>query len=224
MESHFGRGPFKRTGSFGNGISVANFSDVDYIAVLPDHNVTQDSERMLKQVRHVLHRRFPRTDVQRSCPAVLIPFGQRKEEDTEVVPARYIGQRNGKLHVFAIPNCSGGWMPKSPETQNAYVTRIHQARGQKVKLLIRFIKAWGYARQVPISSFYIELFVARYAADQHDIVYGADVVGVFNEMERSGLAPVSDPTGVSGKVPACGSKSNIKTACSRVRKTASEAR
>ncbi|SDG25970.1 hypothetical protein SAMN05216241_107132 [Limimonas halophila] len=224
LEANFGLNAFRRTGSFGNGTSVANCSDVDYVAGLPPGSYQKDSDRTLKQLRDALARTFPRTGVKRSCPAVVAPFGQRKEEDTEVVPAKYIGQRNGRFDVFAIPNCSGGWMPTSPDAHNAYVIEVNRQRGQKVKPLIRFIKAWKYARQVPISSFYIELFVARQAATQNGILYSRDVVGVFNAMERTDLTRISDPMGVSGNVQPCRTRSRLNTARSRVRSTAKKAR
>ena len=42
LEDSFGMTSFFRTGSFGNGTNVADYSDVDYFAVIPATNLPAD--------------------------------------------------------------------------------------------------------------------------------------------------------------------------------------
>lgn len=93
---------------------------------------------------------------------LVCPFGSSKSETTEIVPADYVGE-SGDYKIYDIADCSGGWMRASPDAHNDYVRIIDDRLGGKVKPLIRFIKVWKYYRDVPISSFYLELRVAKYA-------------------------------------------------------------
>jgi hypothetical protein len=72
-----------------------------------------------------------------------------------------------------------------------------------VKPLIRFIKAWKYFREAPISSFYIELRVAKYASGESSIIYDIDVKRVLRNLLDGQLASLQDPKGISGYIEAC---------------------
>ena len=91
-------------------------------------------------------------------------------------------------------------MQASPGAHNTYVRSIDQDLSHKVKPLIRFIKAWKYFQNVPISSFYLELRVAKYASNESSIVYSIDVKNVFALLDDLDLAPIRDPMGVSGLI------------------------
>jgi hypothetical protein len=165
LEANFNITQFFRTGSFGNGTSISGFSDVDYFACIPTDKLKQNSSSTLKEVRDVLDARFPNTGVVIRTPAIHVPFGTNALESTEVVPADFINKANG-YSVYDIADGSGGWMRSSPGAHIAYVAGINENLGKKVKPLVRFIKAWKFYKNVPISSFYLELRVAKYAADQ----------------------------------------------------------
>ena len=64
--------------------------------------------------------------------------------------------------------------------------------GWKVKPLVRFIKAWKYFKQVPISSFYLELRVAKYADGESSIVYYIDVERILAWLWDIQLAALQD--------------------------------
>lgn len=90
---------------------------------------------------------------------------------------------------------------------------------------MRFIKAWKYFRDVPVSSFYLELRVAKYASGESYILYATDVERVFRELHRIQLAKIRDPMGISGYVSPCrtqaqldDAKSKLATALSRASK------
>lgn len=161
-----------------------------------------DSTYSLGKVRSSLDDRFPNTGVRVSCPAVVVPFGSTRSETTEIVPADYVADKNG-YYVYDIADCQGGWMRASPDAHNAYVASINEKLGGKVKPLIRFIKAWKFYRDVPISSFYLELRVAKYATGESSIVYDIDVKRILCQLRDCELADMQDPMGVSGYIPAC---------------------
>ena len=193
----FGLNRYWRTGSFGNGTSISGYSDVDYMAGIPRGKLKQNSTTSLTELRNALAARFPNTGVRSACPAVVVPFGTDRKETTEVTLADYMATR-GDHPVYDIPNCDDGWMKSSPDAHNSYVREIDQSLSNKVKPLVRFIKAWKYYRDVPISSFYLELRVAKYASGESLIVYSTDVERVFRELHRIGLANIRDPKGCRG--------------------------
>ena len=171
-----------------------------------------------------MEKRFPSTGVRTSCPAVIVPFGTDAKETTEVTPA-FLSDGSGDFKEYRIPDCSGGWMPASPDAHNEYVRSVDESLGRKVKPLIRFLKAWKYFQSVPISSFYLELRVAKYASEETSIIYSLDVKRVFAHLEDIELAQIRDPMGVSGLISPCKSgndlestKSKVSTALSRATK------
>jgi hypothetical protein len=156
LKNNFGLKRFARIGSFGNGTSISGYSDVDYLACLPTNQLTQTSTASLTKVRNALDTRFPNTGVHVNCPAVVVPFGNKKSETTEIVPADYLKDES-RFQVYDIPDCSGGWMHASPDAHNAYVQMVDNKLKGKLKPLIRFVKAWKFYREVPVSSFYLDL-------------------------------------------------------------------
>jgi hypothetical protein len=222
LKTDFGLRRFFRIGSFGNGTSICGYSDVDYLASLARDTLTANSNYSLGKIRDALDNRFPNTGVRVSCPAVVAPFGTRKSETTEVVPADYIKDENG-YEVYDIADCKGGWMRASPDAHKAYVASIDQKLGGKVKPLIRFIKAWKYFRDVPISSFYLELRVAKYATGESSIIYEWDVKRVLCQLRDCQLAAMQDPMGISGYIAACKTDALYQDAISKLDTAATRA-
>jgi len=215
LKNNFGLNRFVRIGSFGNWTSISRYSDVDYLACLPTNQLTQSSTSSLVKVRSALDTRFPNTGVAVNCPAVLVPFGTRKSERTEIVPADYVREANG-YKVYDIADCAGGWMKASPDAHNAYVRSVDEKLGGKVKPLIRFVKAWKFFRDVPISSFYLEIRVAKYASEEKAILYDIDVRNVLKFLWDGQLASLQDPMGVSGYIAACRSDATREDALSKL--------
>lgn len=213
--NNFGLKRFVRIGSFGNGTSVSGYSDIDYLASIPTDQLTQSSTYSLSKIRNALDARFPHTGVHVNTPAVAVPFGTYKSESTEVVPADYVGESKGHK-IYEIADGNGGWMRISPDSHNDYVARIDQQLGGMVKPLIRFIKAWKFHRNVPISSFYLEMRVAKYAEGESAIVYDIDVARVLKSLWDHQLARLQDPTGFSGYVAACKSDAQLEDALSKL--------
>ena len=215
LKSNFGLKRFVRIGSFGNGTNVSGYSDVDYLASISTNQLTQSSTNSLAKVRTALDARFPATGVRVNCPAVAVPFGKYRSEDTEVVPADYVHELNG-FKVYEIADGEGGWMRISPDSHNAYVTRVDTALSGRLKPLIRFVKAWKFIRNVPISSFYLEMRVAKYAEGESSIVFDIDVKRVLRSLLDHQLARMQDPTGFSGYISACKTKAQEEDALSKL--------
>lgn len=175
---------------------------MDYLASLKDNFYNAYSTYSLSKVKDSLDARFPRTGVRVSCPAVFVPFGASKAEAHDIVPGDLVSSSNSNM-VYRISDCGGGWMQVCPEAHISYVNAVHKKLDNKVKPLVRFIKAWKYFRDVPISSFYLEMRVAKYATTETAIIYPIDVKRVLKLLFDCQLAAIQDPTGYSGYISAC---------------------
>ena len=218
LEASFTLNAFFRSGSFGNGTSIRNHSDLDYFAEIARANIPQSSVAFLTKVKSPLATRFPNTDVCIRTPAVCLPF---TTGTVEVVPADNVGETSKGERIFDIADGQGGWMRASPEAHNRYVAEVDAKLSGKVRPLVRFLKAWNYHRNGGIRSFYLELRVAKYASGERSIVYPIDVRAVVKELIDCQLAAVIDPVGVSGYVQPCSDAqkvdalSRLNTALSR---------
>jgi hypothetical protein len=190
----FGMTAFFRSGSFGNGTNISGFSDVDYFAVIPSANLNFDSSYALSEVADALRQRFSTTpNIRVNGLAIRLPFGLDGAHATEVVPVYPTGFTRLGFRQFEMPDGAGRWMFASPESHNAYVADIDQRLSGSVKPLVRFLKAWKYARSVPIKSFYLEILTAHYCYGERSIMYDVDVKRLFERMWRDQLAALSDP-------------------------------
>lgn len=215
LKGNFGLKRFARIGSFGNGTSISGYSDVDYLASIPTSQLTESSSYSLVKVRDALEARFPRTGVRVNTPAVAVPFGTYRSETTEVVPADYIDEVDG-FKIYEIADGNNGWMRISPDSHNDYVGRVDARHAGRVKPLIRFVKAWKYLRNVPISSFYLEMRIAKYAEGERSIVYDIDVKRVLRSLWDQQLARLQDPTGFPGYISACKTEVQRQDALSKL--------
>lgn len=212
-----------RSGSFGHDTGVSGHSDIDYFAVIPTEKLKQNSGSSLRAIKESLQARFPYTGISVRSPAVIIPFGNSPSEKHEIVPADYVAVSNGH-RVYDIPNRYDGWMRSSPAAHNRWVTDEHQRLNNKLKPLIRMIKAWNYYRNGGIRSFYLELRTTEYALDEKYIVYKIDVVRVLRHLYKKELAAMQDPKGISGYIYPCTSAvkptalSKLETALKRAEK------
>lgn len=222
LKNNFGLKRFTRIGSFGNGTNINGCSDVDFLASIPTSELTQTSTASLSKVRSALNYRFSSTNIRVSTPAVVCPFGTYKSEDTEVVVADYIREKNG-FKVYEIADSNGGWMEVSPDSHNDYVARVNKKHDGKVKPLVRFIKAWKYYRDVPISSFYLEMRVAKYADGESSIIYDIDVNQILAMLDANKLATMQDPSGFGGNIYPCKTEALKQDSLSKLKRAATRA-
>lgn len=225
LKSNFGVSRFFRSGSFGNATSISGYSDVDYFAVVPTSNLKSNSTTSLTAVREALDARFPRTGVRTNCPAIAVPFGSSAADSTEVVVADDVGKNAAGFQLYDIADCRGGWKKTSPDAHDAYVRGMDTKLSNKVKPLIRFVKAWRFFNQVPLASFYLELRAAQYCSGESSIVYYVDLARFFGHLQNVALVGLQDPMGVSGIIYGCQTtaqlveaKSKLATAVTRTQK------
>ena len=198
----FGITNFFRTGSTGSGTSICNYSDTDFFAVFPSGKMFTDSSTMLNHVKNILEITFPRTRIYVDSPAVVIPFGTLEVENTEVVPAKIVDFKNGNT-IYEIPNGFGGWMKSSPLAHNSFINLQNDRLSKKAKPLIRFIKAWKYYNNVPLKSFYVEMFIFNYLRTISSVVYSIDIKIIIEKLYYSNINEIEDPTGISGMISPC---------------------
>lgn len=200
LKDSFGVDYCYETGSFGNGTGIRFYTDLDIMASIPVASQRDNSQTMLSAVKISLEGRFITTPIGVRTPAVACYFSGGKT--VEVTPAYYQSQSNS-FNIYNIPRLDGGWQKSSPSAHNAYVNSVNSNLGYKVKPLIRFIKALKYYRNIPISSFYLELRIAKYCQDETSIVYDIDIKRILSRLIADDLAAVRDPMGISGLVSAC---------------------
>jgi hypothetical protein len=219
LREEFGLVSFFRAGSFENGTFVFGHSTVDWFAVMPELSPWPDSHRLLVNVAAALRAKFPNTGVRVVSPAVVLPCGQSPSESSEVTPVFDVGLTTRGFRQFTMPDGSGGWMAATPDAHNEYVRAIDQGHEGRVKSLIRLLKGWKHLRNVPISSFYLELVAAEYAKTQEAIIYDIDLRNVLERILATGLMPYSDP-GVPGHtITPCKTASHQADALSKIRDT-----
>lgn len=215
LEDYFDLKQLFYSGSANNGTSVSYLSDVDFFAKIPTNKLKKNSASSLREIKECLQERYPNTPIYIDSPAVVLDFGGGVWDTAEVIPADYVKTKDSK-NVYDIPDGSGEWMRSSPSLHNSYVTTENNRLGKKLKPLIRFLKAWKYYCNVPISSFYLELRVTKWMESEATIVYDIDLKTILKRLDDCGLAAIQDPKGVSGYVHACSSVAKKKDALSKL--------
>lgn len=205
LANNFDRQSFFETGSFGLGTGIRHHSDTDYFANIPSKNLSSNSQYCLKKVKQALQKTFPTTNkITISSPSVVIPFGRYKSETMEITPCTFKGLIStslGKFRQYEIPDNKGKWMYSSPRAHNAYINKYDKRlRKNRVKHSIQLTKAWKYYKNVPISSFYLELRVTKYLENKKFVSYDVTLARILNYLLKSQLAKIRDPMGISGQI------------------------
>ncbi len=204
LRQEFGMTAFFRTGSFGAGTSIYDFSDVDYFAVIPNANLKADSASTLSAMAEALRLRFPQTpNIRVNGPAVQLPFGLDGAEHTEVIPVDATGTTLLGFRQFDMPDGNGGWKFSAPESHKSFVDAHDERLGFKLKPLIRFLKAWKFYRGVPVRSFYLEMFVTACMVHENAIVYSIDVSNILSRLARHGFQDIVDPRFADMTISGC---------------------
>ena len=209
-----------QSGSFGNGTSIAGFSDVDRFVCISTKELPKNSRIFLNKIYRVINNRFPRSTVKIRRPAIVIPFGRDAKESTDIIPAIHAGEMESGHSIYDIPNFSAGWMESYPEAHTDYVRETDKEYNGRVRPLIRFIKAWKYYCKVPISSFYLELQVVKYVKERKSIVYDWDITRIFQFLRNSNYSPIEDPFDDSNLIEPFTKKPNFFDALANNRDTA----
>jgi hypothetical protein len=219
LENNWARTNLFETGSFGNGTGVRHFSDTDYFAICPEDAFYENSATTLRYIKETLQGTFTQTLIEVKTPAVRISFGVHASEILEITPACYhqlIDTPGGKRRSYFIPDYEGSWMVSCPSAHNAYVEKQNNRLGGKLKPLIRLVKAWKFYNNVPITSFYLELRVTKYAESRSAISFDVDIRNILKLLHDNQLARLQDPMGFSGYVLPCKTEAQKRAALSRL--------
>jgi hypothetical protein len=204
LSNSFSLTRFFQSGSWGNGTSIRRHSDVDYFASLGSEHDRADSGLILARFESVLQTRFPSTSVWVDAPVVRVDFGYDGSERYEIAPAFIQSTDDAGEPIYRIPTpFGGGWMSSSPEGQTAFVKDQHDRLNGKLRPLIRFLKHWKYCNDVPISSYYLELFATYRMTQEATVIYSWDLNTVFDELYTRQLPTLQNPRRVPGTVTAC---------------------
>lgn len=217
---------FYETGSFSHGTGVRGFSDIDALLSLGNDTKPESSYTALERVKDVLSTRFSSTDVVIRRPAVVVKFSGGYET-WEVIPGFLTGRGGADQYVYDIPGPSAGsgWIDAAPKEHLAYVNECNlKPHKGDAKALARLIKAWKYYRNVPISSFYLEMRCAQHVASINAYIHVWDVCLILESLESHGLAAMNDPKGATGRIQACSSDSSREDALSKLKTAACRAR
>ncbi len=209
LKKNFGTTRFFPTGSFENGTSIRGYSDGDYFACVPTENLAENSFTVLQDIREVLTDAFRGTKIDIRPPAVRVCFRTVVCPPIEIVPADFIGRDKQGNHIYEIADSdgAGGWIRSSPDAHNNYVDEVDGEFGGdgEVKRLVRLLKAWKYYCDVPIKSFYLEIFVTKHVSQKNSIVYSKDVRSILAVLWNNRLSALEDPKGISGSIQPCSS-------------------
>ncbi len=143
-------------GSYGKHTAIQPTSDVDVMYFLPASVLQRYSNyqgngqsALLQEFRVALLERFPRTTIKADGPVVIIGYDSLK---FEVVPAFVHGSQ------IVVPDTADGGRWKPVETIEE-IQRLHDidTRTQgHVRALIKYMKVWKRAKEVPLKSIVLE--------------------------------------------------------------------
>ena len=225
LEANLTIGTFYETGSFSHGTGVRGHSDIDALVSIRDPK-PDSSYTALNWVKDALSTRFSQTTVKIRRPAVVVEFGGGYET-WEVIPAFMTTRGEAGQFVYDIPGPSSGaaWIDSAPKEHLTYVNECNRKPHKgDAKDLARLIKAWKYYRDVPISSFYLEMRCAQHVRGLDTYIHVWDVCLVLEKMKNHELAAMNDPRGASGRIRACSSESTRADALSKLASAATRAR
>jgi hypothetical protein len=216
LDAKYGVYRMFQSGSFRHGTGITGHSDVDYFVSLQAERPSLSSS-ILSSVRETLQSRFTTTYIHVSRPAVVLEFGNGYER-VEIIPAYATGKVGDTDNMkYKIPGVTTEWLESTPEAHLAYVNASDvKVPDSSTKKLIRLVKAWKYYRNVPISSFYLEMRAAAYMREQESYIPWLDLYYLLKRLSDSGLAAMNDPTGNTGRINACSSQATYDDAISKL--------
>lgn len=210
LDNWYGVKEMFETGSLKHGTGVRFYSDADYFVVLKGERPASSGTALTK-VRDALAGRFQTTDVRVSNPAVRCKFANGKET-VEVVPAYPTAASGG----YYIPDPTGNWMQAFPKNHNAYVVLANTEHSGGAKKLARLAKVWKNKRNVPVSSFYLEMRAAKYANDAKTWSLTYSLYHYLNGLKAHSLAAMNDPTGLGSRFNAYSTETKKVDAISKL--------
>jgi len=149
----------KLIGSYGKGTAVRPPRDVDILFLLPSTVYDRYKSRsgnvqsqLLQEVRSVLQKRYPSTDIRGDGQVVVVPF--QNGHSVEVLPGWRTTDKK-----FLVPNTHDGghWQTVDHDAEITQVQSSDARSNSNTRNLIKMLKAWQRECSVPIKSLVLEL-------------------------------------------------------------------
>ena len=187
-------------GSLHHGTGVHQVSGADYFFWFGTPR-PESPVRALVSVQKSLQQLYPAADVRITRPGVLVEFPGGAER-IGVIPAYSPGRSVGEHPRFRVAGFCGDWTSVSPAAQREWLDACNSTPGAmgRAKGLARLARAWKHYRDVPISSYYLELRAAAYAAEHSTLTYAHDLRNFFATLLWDGLGAIDDPVGASDRI------------------------
>lgn len=151
-------------GSWGKYTRIRPPRDIDVLFELPYAVYTRFQQRsgnkqsqLLQEVRYHLSQKYPNTDIKGDGPVVVIPFASYR---VELAPAFVLS--GGQYWIPRTEN-GGYYKTTDPDAEIKYVADSNDATGN-TRNLIRMLKCWQACCNVPMKSFWLELFAVSFLA------------------------------------------------------------
>ena len=181
-------------GSFGRYTAARPFDDVDVLAHLHvddplwSSKYMYDSTDFLYRVRRALNDATAIKKVGARGQAVRLFYTDGLSVDVAAVVKYTTGG-------YGIPDGAGGWLSTDPLRHEAYLNEQNGKLSGDLKRVIRFAKKWNRAHSSRMTSFHVEMLVAR--------TFGSlggnsrQALQLFYQYNYNNLS-VQDPAGYSG--------------------------
>jgi hypothetical protein len=150
-------------GSYGKNTAIAPPSDIDILFEMPSHLFAKYDEvsyngqsQLLQDVKAVLKKTYPNTDIRGDGQIVDVPFVTYK---VEVLPAF---KRTTGAYFYPDTHGGGSWKTTDPRAEKKHLRESNKRSAGNTIKLIKMMKAWKRYCNVPIKSLALELEAVRF--------------------------------------------------------------
>ena len=193
------REPVFAIGSYKRGTICGGERDIDLMAPLSPFSANKyweryegDSSAFLYWVRDRLNERYYATKVSSKRVCVKLDFTDIVTDVTPCFPREGGG--------YLMPNGRGGWMNTNPPFHTNLIAGDDARAEERLKPLIRLIKAWNIANGHHLSSFHIELMVQRVQQGQSIHAYPFEVSFTLTYLPEQLGKSLDDPWSSGGRI------------------------
>lgn len=158
-------------GSLAKGTSRTPMADVDLLFHMPagthtrfDAYAGNGQSALLQEVRDVLRKRYPGTEIRGDGPVVVVAF--TSGVNVEVVPGVLFPGASDILHArckVPVTRDGGSWEDSDYGAEYEALRVASEPRQGQIARLIRYMKAWRVDKSVTFKSLVIELMAADFA-------------------------------------------------------------
>ena len=181
-------------GSLGRKTACNPVDDIDLMVHLSvdqelwDRRYRYNSSDFLYRIRKVLNENSPVRKIGSRGQAVRFFYADGLSVD--VAPVEKYDSGN-----YAIPDGSGNWLTTNPITHETYLDKCNGDLDGDLKRIIRFAKKWNNVHSSRLTSFHLEMMVARTYATMGN--NSRTALRLFFDYNLYNLS-VEDPAGFSG--------------------------